>query len=130
NTVTNRHRINDSALYHAYLQFAYPHHVQAKRAEKRFYEQLLCRTDRKVVFDIGANVGSKTAIFREISEKVIAVEPTPAVADILRKRFARKNNVIVVPKGVSSAPGIATLHVFKDSDSCNTFSSIWANAVS
>jgi FkbM family methyltransferase len=129
NTVANRHRINDSALYHAYLQFAYPHHVQVKRAEKRFYEQLLCGTDRKLIFDIGANVGSKTAIFREISEKVIAVEPTPALADLLRKRFARKNNIVVEPTGVSSTPGMARLHVFKDSDSYNTFSPVWVETL-
>jgi FkbM family methyltransferase len=50
---------------------------------RRFYRQFVSRGS--LVFDVGANVGQRAAIFRQLGAHVIAVEPQPACADRLRQ---------------------------------------------
>jgi len=67
--VVNHHRFNDSLVYHLYLHIRYPEHVREKKAEKHFYRQALEAVDAKLVFDIGANGGSKAAVFSSLVER-------------------------------------------------------------
>lgn len=129
NAVSNRHRINDSTLYKAYIRVVHPGYAKKKLAEKRFYQDLLSQTEASVVFDVGANVGSKAAIFLEVARKVVCVEPTPRTARILQDRFRDKANIIVLAKGISSRSGFAALHIFNDADNLNTFSPYWVDAL-
>ena len=69
-----------------------------------FYSKFI--STGSLVFDIGANVGNKTAVFRELGARVVAVEPQPGLSETLRHRFP---DVIVVPKAAGRTPGIAKL---------------------
>jgi FkbM family methyltransferase len=86
---------------------------QAKRAgirvEVAYYARFLKPGD--LCFDIGANVGRKAAVFLELGARVVAVEPAPDTARELKARLGGNPRLTIVNKGVSDAPGTATLHV-------------------
>ena len=125
----NRHRFNDTLLYAAYLRVCLPDAAKQRHAERAFYCRTLAAIHPKRVFDIGANGGIKAAIFLLLAERVICVEPDPAAACVLRERFQRKPQVVVVEKGVGAQEGTAQFHVFADGDCYNTFSPKWAKAL-
>jgi FkbM family methyltransferase len=129
-SVVNRHRFNDSVVYKLYLALCFPSYVVLKRLEVRFYKEILAETDRKLIFDIGANEGSKAIIFSCLADQIIIVEPSPAAAQILKQRFKRKPNVIVVESGVGDQAGVAKFYMFNDADAYNTFSLKWKDSLS
>ena len=57
--------------------------------EVNFYSQLLAAINypKELIFDVGANLGKKSAIFSTLSKKVIAFEPSEKLFDYIRKRF-------------------------------------------
>lgn len=71
-----------------------------------FYSQFMTKGD--IVFDVGANVGDKSAIFSSLAKTVIAIEPQQACLPNLRNRF-RNSNVIVVDKALGSQRGKTSL---------------------
>jgi FkbM family methyltransferase len=66
-----------------------------------FYFDLVGR-DNYLIFDIGANVGERTAIFSELSKTIVAVEPNKNLSKVLKARF-RNSNVIIINKGCSNS---------------------------
>jgi predicted O-methyltransferase YrrM len=122
--VVNGYRLNDTAIYAAYLHLRYPTYSRAKAAELAFYRSLFSKRPVNI-FDIGANGGSKTAIFLRIAEMVVTVEPSPAAAIILRQRFAKASRVHIVEMGVGSSEGLEPLRLFEEADAYNTFSKKW-----
>jgi FkbM family methyltransferase len=69
-------------LYQRALNRAYWRERQALR---RLLANFVHRGD--LVFDVGANVGGYVAIFLDLGANVIAVEPNPSLAELLRRRF-------------------------------------------
>jgi FkbM family methyltransferase len=68
-----------------------------------------------VFVDVGANIGYDTLLGSSLvgpSGRVIAVEASPSIADLLRKHVAmnRADNVTVVHAAVSDAPGELTVY--------------------
>jgi FkbM family methyltransferase len=76
-------------------------------------------------FDIGANVGDRTAIFRQTGARTIAVEPQRACLRALERRFADDPDVVVVPMAVGSEPGSAEIAVCDEDSTISTMSSQW-----
>lgn len=64
-----------------------------------------------LAFDIGAHVGDRTAAFRRLGARVVAVEPQPAALRALRLVHGRDAGVIRVGAALGAAPGRATLRV-------------------
>ena len=73
----------------------------------RFYRQFIPQGG--LCFDVGANMGDRTAIFLGLGARVIAVEPQPACAETLRQRF--DDRVAVVDAALGPAPGQASLMI-------------------
>ena len=65
----------------------------------------------ELAFDIGAHVGDRTASFRRIGARVVAVEPQPRLARLLRLLFWRDPGVVRVAALVGAAPGEAVLRL-------------------
>ena len=63
-----------------------------------------------VVFDIGANVGDRTRIFRALGARVVAVEPQSVCIRRLQATFASDDLVTVVPAAVGRTVGEAVMH--------------------
>jgi FkbM family methyltransferase len=121
NKLVTRERFNDSRVYEAYLFLFLRSAFLSRRAEERFYSRLIECT-RTLIFDIGANSGSKARIFAKLADRVICVEPTPGAIGVLRKRFRYNPTITIVPKGVGETEMTQHLHIFDDSGPYNTIS--------
>lgn len=62
-------------------------------------------------FDVGAHVGDRTASFRRLGARAVAVEPQPRLARVLRLLFGRDAGVVRVAALVGAEPGEAVLRV-------------------
>lgn len=62
-------------------------------------------------FDIGAHVGDRTASFRRLGARAVAVEPQPRLARLLRLLFRKDQGVTHVASLVGSQRGEAELHL-------------------
>lgn len=62
-------------------------------------------------FDIGAHVGDRTASFRRLGARVVAVEPQPRLARLLRLLFGRDPGVARVEALVGAKAGEAVLRL-------------------
>jgi FkbM family methyltransferase len=62
-------------------------------------------------FDIGAHVGDRSASFRRLGARAVAVEPQPRLARLLRLLFRRDAGVALVPALVGAVPGEAVLRL-------------------
>ncbi|HWX49822.1 MAG TPA: FkbM family methyltransferase [Roseomonas sp.] len=68
-------------------------------------------TAEDLAFDIGAHVGDRTASLRRIGARVVAVEPQPRLARLLRRLFGRDEGVTLVPALIGSQQGQGRLHL-------------------
>jgi len=64
-----------------------------------------------LAFDIGTHVGDRTASFRRLGARVVAVEPQPRLARALRLMFRRDPGVTLVQALVGAEPGEAMLRL-------------------
>ncbi|MCG7364361.1 FkbM family methyltransferase [Roseomonas sp. ACRSG] len=62
-------------------------------------------------FDIGAHVGDRTASFRRLGARAVAVEPQPRLARLLRLLFGRDEGVARVGALVGAQAGEASLRL-------------------
>ena len=62
-------------------------------------------------FDVGAHVGDRTASFRRLGARAVAVEPQPRLARLLRLLFGRDPGVVRIAALVGAAKGEAMLRV-------------------
>ena len=85
--------------------------------EGRVRDELIAEiTPGDVVWDIGANTGEYTEIFASSvgsSGAVVAVEPTPASAQLCRDLIARLgfDNLTIIEAALSETPGKAFLRI-------------------
>lgn len=102
------------------------HRLQRRRA-LAFYRPLV--PSGGLVFDVGANLGRRTEVFRRLGARVVAVEPQPRCVDALRAELGADPNVVIEPVGVGP-PGTtrATLHVPR-SHTIASMSPAWIDAV-
>ena len=88
-----------------------------------FYRKLL-GASHPLIFDIGANIGDHTDIFRHVCKQVICVEPDATNYRILKARFPGKR-VTILRKAVSDKNGIAEFHIESEGSAYNTLSEKW-----
>jgi FkbM family methyltransferase len=79
----------------------------------------------ELCFDIGAHAGDLTAVLLQAGARVVAVEPQPALVDLLGERFDGNPNVTVVAAGVAEQPGTATLSICRQAPALSTFKQHW-----
>ena len=78
-------------------------------AMDRLYARLL--KPGGLAFDIGSHVGDRIGSFRRIGARVLAVEPQPDCARVIRAIYAGDDLVTVVEAACGPRPGTLTLHV-------------------
>jgi len=98
--------------------------ARVSRQTGSLYGQFVAAGD--LCFDIGANVGARTAVLNALGARVVAVEPQHGCAELLRDRFG--SSVEVVEAAVGAAPGTADLLV-PAAHTLATLSPEWAEAV-
>lgn len=64
-----------------------------------------------LAFDIGANIGNRTKVFRDIGWTVVAVDPQKNCCAVLAKKFAGDAHVKIVNKAIGEQPGVAQMYI-------------------
>ncbi len=64
-----------------------------------------------LVFDIGANLGNRTKVFRRLGAKVVAVEPQPRCWNVLRAAYSNDVSVNLVQEAVGRQAGQITMYL-------------------
>lgn len=83
------------------------------RAHHRAMDALYRRFVRPgdLVFDVGAHVGDRVASFRRLGARVVALEPQPGPARVIRLLRAFDPMVTLLPLAAGAAPGRLTLKI-------------------
>jgi FkbM family methyltransferase len=102
---------------------------EERAAERSFYRRLIPAGRTGCIVDVGANTGSKTEIFRQLAARVVAVEPDPASAQLLRARFRFRRSVTVLQCAISASPGTISFFQFEPGSAYNTANAEWAQSM-
>jgi FkbM family methyltransferase len=97
-----------------------------QRRWRRFYSQFVAPGDW--VFDIGAHAGNRARTFAALGCRVVAVEPQPDFARLLRALFGRSDQVTVIEAAVGSAPGRSALAISLRTPTVTTLADDWRHA--
>jgi FkbM family methyltransferase len=93
-----------------------------------FYARFL--SPGELAFDIGAHVGDRTASFSRLGARVVAVEPQPRLARLLRLIFGHNPEVTRVAALVGAAPGEAMMRLNTGNPTVSTASDAFIAAAS
>jgi FkbM family methyltransferase len=118
-------RLRGSEAYLWYARWFRADFVRHLELERQFYRQLFRAWGVRTVFDVGANLGDKCRLFREIVDRVVCVEADPVTAAALRRRFRGVPGVVVEATAVGDRDGEAILSR-KPLAAFNTLSEKWA----
>jgi FkbM family methyltransferase len=80
------------------------------------------------VFDIGAHVGNRARALAALGCRVIALEPQPDFARMLRLLFGRNSRIEVVEAAVTGATGEEWLDVSERNPTVSTTATAWREA--
>jgi FkbM family methyltransferase len=75
-----------------------------------------------LVFDVGAHVGDRIASFRRLGARVVAVEPQPAFAKMLKVLYGWTSDVAIEATAVGREPGTTELMINLDNPTVSTAS--------
>jgi len=81
-----------------------------------------------LAYDIGAHVGDRTAAFRRIGARVVAVEPQPAAFRALRLIHGRDTGVALVGAALGARQGHTALRVNTANPTVSTLSAAFVDA--
>ena len=79
--------------------------LRARRL-RNFYSQFVPRGS--LCFDVGAHVGNRVRCWRKLGARVVAVEPQPDFARLLRLLYGRDRGVELVTAALGRSAGTAT----------------------
>jgi len=76
----------------------------------------------ELVFDIGAHVGDRVASFRRLGARVVAVEPQPALAKVLKLFYGRSAEVSIETEAVGRSAGTISMMINIDNPTVSSAS--------
>ncbi|CAN5338265.1 hypothetical protein BH11BAC5_BH11BAC5_30150 [soil metagenome] len=103
-----------------FQKLRFPERIKLWDKEYDFYLNLIGNKNQ-LIFDVGANTGEKTSIFKKLSKEVICFEPSPNSLQTLKKRFAF-TKVIIIPVAISNKNAKCQLFIVEDRQTLNTIS--------
>jgi len=128
------HRLKASSLYDLYWSLADKSIIEERRNEVHFYQRLLEGFPKGgLIFDVGANQGSKSTVFLNLGARVVAVEPDEANQAILKEMFLTfrltKKQLVIVGKALSDRSAVETMWIDEPGSAKNTLSRKWVDAL-
>ncbi|MGA8409295.1 MAG: FkbM family methyltransferase [Candidatus Acidiferrales bacterium] len=108
--------------------------IARRNREIRFYRSLLDGFRRGcLIFDVGANHGTKTDIFLKLGARVVAIEPDQTNQQILREKFLTyrlfPQPVEIVGKALSEKDSVETMWIDEPGSAKNTLSRKWVETL-
>jgi FkbM family methyltransferase len=110
--------VRSLAIYHAI--------PLRQRRLRRLYMQFVEPGD--LVFDIGAHAGNRTRAFASLGCRVVALEPQPDFARLLRMLFASSPAIEIVEAAAGDAAGSTSLSISERTPTVTTLASAWREA--
>lgn len=115
-----------SRLFRVYERLLKPAAGAAHAREVRLYQSILGE-GAKLIFDIGAYDGHKTAAFLELCDSVVVCEPDAHNFRLLGIRFRRqRRRVSLYRTALAEQAGTAVFHVHHPGSAFNTLNPAWA----
>ncbi len=105
-----------------YIIFNRPQIKQTNR-ELGFYRSFL--PDCNLIFDIGANDGHKTVVFKKLSNKVVACDPDPYNIKILQRRFGSKQHIFIESLAITDRIGVSDFYMEQPGSPLNSINPQW-----
>ena len=81
-----------------------------------------------LAFDIGSHVGDRIGSFRRCGARVVALEPQPLCARVVREIYAGDSDVTLVEAACGPKPGKLTLHINSANPTVTTASTDFVKA--
>ena len=97
-----------------------------QRRLRDLYRQFVTPGD--LAFDLGAHVGNRTRALAAIGCRVVALEPQPDFARLLRAIFDRSEGVDIVEAAVGDRAGRASLSISERTPTMATLAEEWRDA--
>ncbi len=94
-----------------------------QRRLRRLYATLAAPGD--LTFDLGAHAGNRTRALAAVGCRVVALEPQPDFARLLRLLFARRTSIEIIEAAVGERSGRASLSVSDRSPTMTTLATEW-----
>ncbi len=111
-------------IYYKTMDWYHRSHRHQK-SRLAFHSQFIASGD--LCFDVGANVGTRTALFLELGARVVCVEPQESCVNVLRSAYATNSNVIIVDKALGDRSGQGELLVSTHDHVLSTLSPHWSD---
>ena len=92
-----------------------------------FYRQFIGPGD--LCFDIGAHVGNRLQAWLDLGARVVAVEPQPHLAALLRRWYGYNRKVVLVEQAVGATPGTGRIYISQRHPTVSSLSQDWINTV-
>ena len=104
-----------------YNRIRNPENYRKQQEEPNFYKKLLKMHPSKnsLIFDVGANIGSKSIIFSKLARKVISFEPSVKLFSFLQKKF-EDSNVIIYNYALGEKVSTAELYIVENNEAYNS----------
>lgn len=127
-------RLKTSFIYDLYWSFADRRWIEVRRREVNFYRKVLNGyRPGDLIFDVGANDGTKADIFLRLGARVVAIEPDDVNQDILRQKFLRfrfvSRPLTIIGKAVSDRTTVETMWIDEPGSAVNTLSQKWVETL-
>jgi FkbM family methyltransferase len=127
-------RVRASYAYELYWTLFDGSIVERKHSEVHFYRNVLAGfCPGCLIFDVGANHGSKTEVFLKLGARVVAVEPDRTNQETLREKFLMfrlsPKPVVIVEKALSDRETVTTMWIDKPGSAKNTLSQKWVDTL-
>src|SRR5258708_4125324 len=97
-----------------------------QRRMRRLYATFVKRGD--LVFDVGAHAGNRVRGFASLGCRVVALEPQPDFAQLLRTLFARSPLIEIVEAAAGAEAGHASLSISDRTPTVTTLATDWREA--
>lgn len=128
------HRLRASGIHDLGRRIADKKWILARDRQIDFYRRLLPELrSGDLIFDVGANEGSKTDLFLRMGARVVAIEPDETNQLILQERFVKfrlaRKPVIIVGKAVSDKKTMESMWIDGPGSAVNTLSQKWATTL-
>jgi FkbM family methyltransferase len=127
-------RLKTSWMYDAYWSVADRSVTNRRKIEIRFYRGLLGgMRDNCLIFDVGANHGTKSDVFLRLGARVVAVEPDRTNQQILKEKFLTyrlsAKPLVIVGKALSDKDAVETMWIDQPGSAKNTLSQKWVKTL-
>jgi len=97
-----------------------------QRRLRRLYRPFVGVGD--LVFDVGAHAGNRVRAFAALGCRVVALEPQPDFAWLLRALFGRSPRIVVVEAAVTDVSGRRSLSLSERTPTVTTLATDWRDA--